>query len=72
MGTPANAIIAKRKFHCECLLNSGETVYIPVKAKDELDASNKVHEGYRTVEYVLDILTPAQMDVVRRSKRQNR
>lgn len=69
MGVPAVEGTVKRKFHCQCLLNSGQEVFITVKAKSELEASKAVHKGYKTVEYVLEILTPYQMDIIRRTKR---
>lgn len=52
---------SKAKMHCVCVMSSGEELYITVRATSEAEASNKVHAGY-AVEYVLEVLTPAQLD----------
>jgi DNA-dependent RNA polymerase auxiliary subunit epsilon len=56
------------KFHCQCMMESGEELFITVKATSEAQASEKVHEGYN-VEYVLDILSPLQLEYRKRHLR---
>lgn len=52
----------KVKWHCECLMSTGKTAFIMVKAETASEASAHVHNGYKGVEVVLDILTHEQMD----------
>lgn len=61
---------AVKKFHCQCMMESGEELFIAIKATSEAEASDKVHEGYN-VEYVLDILTPLQMEYRKRHLRKS-
>lgn len=57
-----------QKFHCQCMMESGDELFITVKASSEAEASYKVHDGYK-VEYVLDILTPLQLEYRKRHLR---
>lgn len=61
----------KRKFFCECVLENGSTVYITVKAVDEAQATEIVHEHYGGVEYVLDTFTELQMEYKKRHLRRS-
>ena len=55
----------RTKWHCLCMMESGEEVYIAVRAETEEEASVKAHAGY-AVEYVLEILTSAELEVRKR------
>lgn len=57
-----------KKYHCQCIMESGEELFIAIKATSEAEASDKVHAGYE-VEYVLDIFTPLQMEYRKRHLR---
>lgn len=59
-----------KKFHCQCVMESGEELFIAIKASSEGQASFKVHEGYN-IEYVVDILTPLQMEYKKRHLRRH-
>lgn len=59
-----------RKWFCKCILPSGETVYLVIRAITEGQASKLVHEGY-CIEYVEDILSPLQMEYLKRHLRPN-
>lgn len=58
------------KFHCLCMMESGEELYIAIKAESEAEASRKVHEGYN-IEYVLDMYSPLQMEYKKRHLRRS-
>lgn len=62
---------AVKKFHCHCMMESGEELFITVKATSEAKASEKVHKGY-AVEYVIDFLTPLQMEKRRKQTRRHK
>ena len=60
MGNLISLLLKGRRYFCECMLDDGGTVYLVMRAWSEAEASKKIHESY-AIEYVLDILTPAQM-----------
>lgn len=58
----------RKKWHCLCMMESGEEVFIVIKAETEAEASQKIHDsadgrGYKGVEYVLEILTSAELEL---------
>ena len=58
------------KFYCLCMMESGEEVIIAMRGWTEAEASKKVHAGY-AVEFVLDVLTPFQMEFRKRHLRRS-
>jgi DNA-dependent RNA polymerase auxiliary subunit epsilon len=58
------------KFHCLCMMESGQELYITVKAETEAEATKKVHAGY-AVEFVLDTLTPLQLEFKKKTMRRS-
>jgi hypothetical protein len=65
---------AVSKFHCLCMMESGDEIYITIKADTEAEATEKVHNGesgYKGVEYVLETFTPLQMERKKQSLRRS-
>lgn len=54
-----------KKYFCQCVLEDGAEIFLAIRAETEAEASRKAHEGYQ-IEYVLDILTPLQMEYRKR------
>jgi hypothetical protein len=55
-----------KKWHCLCMMEDGAELYLAIKGTSEAEASDNVHRSYEKVEYVLDILTPLQMEYRKR------
>ena len=51
----------KYKWYCQCVMESGERVYLVATAATEIEASRIVHMNY-AIDYVEDIRTPDEMD----------
>lgn len=49
-----------KKYFCHCETVNGE-IYLPIKAINEVEATAKIHEGYKIL-YVIDTLTREQME----------
>lgn len=59
----------RNRYYCHCIMEDGSESYLMAKAGTASEASEKIHEGYRKVEYVLDILTPHEMERRKRALR---
>lgn len=64
-----------QKFYCLCLTESGEEVYLAIRATSGSHATKLIHrphdKGGYAVEYVLDIFTPLQMEYKKRHLRKS-
>lgn len=49
------------RYYCHCIMEDDSEKFLVAKARNEAEASKKVHLGYK-VQYVLDVLTPHQME----------
>jgi hypothetical protein len=56
-----SAPVTRKRYHCHCIMEDDSEVYLAIKATDVTEASKRAHLGYR-VQYVLDVLTPHQME----------
>lgn len=63
-----DAVACKTKYFCQCLLEDDSEVFLVIRATSEAQASKLVHQGYN-IAYVLDILTPLQMEYRKRHLR---
>lgn len=66
MGAVAVGTTAIKKLYCLCVLDSGKEVFLAVRTSDEALATAYIHRTYMTVEYVLDVFTPLQMQYRKR------
>lgn len=64
---PKPALVAK-KFFCQCLLEDDTEVFLVIRATSEAHASKLAHDGY-SIAYVLDIISPLQMEYRKRHLR---
>lgn len=57
-----------KRFFCHCITAEGKELYLSTRATCEKQASEKIHSGYE-VEYVLEVLTPLEMEQRKRHLR---
>lgn len=58
----ARAELNKRKWYCVCMMENGREGIIKMKAASDSEASSKVHELFKGVEYILEVLTHEEME----------
>lgn len=57
-----------RKYYCHCVMEDESELFLVMRAHSEAEASRRVHQGYQ-IQYVLDVLTPMQMEFRRKPLR---
>lgn len=68
MGVLAETSEKLKRWFCECVTEDGEEVILIAKGYTEAHASEAIHMGY-CVDYIIDIMTPLQMEYKRRHLR---